>query len=107
MVHGLAVARAPRLVPRYLELYGRGAYAPKAYQERIGHAVRALARKYGIGRSTPRGDQAPGTGGGDRAAEAGGNAAADAGGARSWRRPGERPAPSPAPPAPPEQLTLL
>ncbi|WP_405393693.1 Rv2578c family radical SAM protein [Microbispora hainanensis] len=97
----------PRLVPRYLELYGRGAYAPKAYQERIGHAVRALARKYGIGRSAPRGDQAPGTGGGDRTAEAGGNAAADAGGARSWRRPGERPAPSPAPPAPPEQLTLL
>ncbi|GAA3315998.1 intein-containing Rv2578c family radical SAM protein [Nonomuraea dietziae] len=40
----------PRLVPRYLELYGRGAYAPKAYQERVSTQVRELARQYGIGR---------------------------------------------------------
>ncbi|MEU4547704.1 Rv2578c family radical SAM protein [Nonomuraea dietziae] len=40
----------PRLVPRYLELYGRGAYAPKAYQERVSAQVRELARQYGIGR---------------------------------------------------------
>lgn len=42
----------PRLVPRYLELYGRGAYAPKAYQERIGATVRELARHHGVGRAT-------------------------------------------------------
>jgi DNA repair photolyase len=40
----------PRLVPRYLELYGRGAYAPQAYQERVSAQVRELARQYGIGR---------------------------------------------------------
>jgi DNA repair photolyase len=44
----------PRLIPRYQELYGRGAYAPKAYQERISGEVAALAHRYGIGRSTPR-----------------------------------------------------
>ncbi|ETK37536.1 Rv2578c family radical SAM protein [Microbispora sp. ATCC PTA-5024] len=44
----------PRLVPRYLELYGRGAYAPKAYQERIGRQVAELARQHGVGRATPR-----------------------------------------------------
>ncbi|GAA2415875.1 hypothetical protein GCM10010404_87650 [Nonomuraea africana] len=41
----------PRLVPRYLELYGRGAYAPKSYQERVSTQVRELARQYGIGRT--------------------------------------------------------
>ncbi|GAA4088246.1 intein-containing Rv2578c family radical SAM protein [Nonomuraea soli] len=40
----------PRLVPRYLELYGRGAYAPKAYQERIAAQVREAAARHGIGR---------------------------------------------------------
>ncbi|WP_433411662.1 Rv2578c family radical SAM protein [Microtetraspora malaysiensis] len=44
----------PRLVPRYQELYGRGAYAPKAYRERIGREVAELARQYGVGRSTGR-----------------------------------------------------
>ncbi|MCC5581553.1 Rv2578c family radical SAM protein [Microtetraspora sp. AC03309] len=44
----------PRLVPRYLELYGRGAYAPKAYQERIGREVGELARRHGVGRSASR-----------------------------------------------------
>ncbi|SDR18500.1 Rv2578c family radical SAM protein [Thermostaphylospora chromogena] len=43
----------PRLVPRYRELYGRGAYAPKAYQRRITERVRELAERYGIGRDTP------------------------------------------------------
>ncbi|MFG1687353.1 Rv2578c family radical SAM protein [Nonomuraea sp. NPDC049269] len=42
----------PRLVPRYLELYGRGAYAPQAYQQRITDQVKALARQYGVGRAT-------------------------------------------------------
>jgi DNA repair photolyase len=40
----------PGLVGRYLELYGRGAYAPKAYQNRIAGQVRELAAKHGIGK---------------------------------------------------------
>ena len=40
----------PALVPRYPELYGRGAYARKDYQARITAEVRALADRYGIGR---------------------------------------------------------
>ena len=40
----------PALVPRYAELYGRGAYARKDYQARIASEVRALADRYGIGR---------------------------------------------------------
>jgi DNA repair photolyase len=51
----------PALVPRYAELYGRGAYARKDYQARIGAEVRALADRYGIGRSRgPRGERTPG-----------------------------------------------
>ncbi|MFI9841844.1 Rv2578c family radical SAM protein [Nonomuraea sp. NPDC051941] len=42
----------PRLVPRYLELYGRGAYAPKAYQERVTGLVKELAKRHGVGRAT-------------------------------------------------------
>ncbi|GAA0935219.1 Rv2578c family radical SAM protein [Nonomuraea longicatena] len=41
----------PRLVPRYLELYGRGAYAPKAFQRRIADLVESLATRHGIGRT--------------------------------------------------------
>src|ERR1700728_5170367 len=40
----------PALVPRYAELYGRGAYARKDYQARITAEVRELADRYGIGR---------------------------------------------------------
>jgi DNA repair photolyase len=40
----------PALVPRYAELYGRGAYARKDYQARIAAEVRALADRYGVGR---------------------------------------------------------
>ncbi|TYB66797.1 radical SAM protein [Nonomuraea sp. PA05] len=43
----------PRLVPRYLELYGRGAYAPKSYQQRVTALVRDLAERHGVGRATP------------------------------------------------------
>ncbi|MER6945230.1 Rv2578c family radical SAM protein [Nonomuraea sp. NPDC000554] len=43
----------PRLMPRYLELYGRGSYAPKAYQQRIAGQVRELAARHGVGRATP------------------------------------------------------
>ncbi|HXT90769.1 MAG TPA: radical SAM protein, partial [Trebonia sp.] len=56
----------PDLVPRYAELYGRGAYARKEYQSRIGAQVRELAERYGVGRNaagrggpTPRGQRAP------------------------------------------------
>jgi DNA repair photolyase len=61
-------AQHPELVDRYLELYGQGAYAPKAYQARIAGQVRELADKHGIGRPRPgfghgtlrpRGRQAP------------------------------------------------
>jgi DNA repair photolyase len=44
-------AAHPELVRRYLDLYGHGAYAPKAYQSRIAAQVRELADKHGIGRS--------------------------------------------------------
>jgi DNA repair photolyase len=42
----------PALVPRYAELYGRGAYARKEYQSRIAAQVRELAERFGVG---PRG----------------------------------------------------
>jgi plasmid stabilization system protein ParE len=51
-------AQHPDLVDRYLDLYGHGAYAPKAYQNRIAGQVRELADKHGIGR--PRRAAAPG-----------------------------------------------
>ena len=51
-------AQHPELVERYLDLYGHGAYAPKAYQNRIAGQVRELADKHGIGR--PHHAAAPG-----------------------------------------------
>jgi len=44
----------PSLVPRYRGLYGRGAYAPKSYQQQITEEVRALARQYRVGQGRPR-----------------------------------------------------
>src|SRR5215472_8759613 len=49
----------PELVPRYLALYGRGAYAPKAYQERVVAQVRELAERHGVGRAWPTGRPRP------------------------------------------------
>jgi DNA repair photolyase len=43
----------PRLVARYRALYGKGAYAPRAYQEQIAGHVRELAGRYGVGRGSP------------------------------------------------------
>ncbi len=43
----------PELVRRYLRFYGRGAYAPKAYQAEITGQVRELARRFGVGSTTP------------------------------------------------------
>ncbi|HEX2030805.1 MAG TPA: Rv2578c family radical SAM protein [Actinomycetota bacterium] len=40
----------PDLVPKYRELYGDRAYAPKAYQNQVAERVAALAARYGIGR---------------------------------------------------------
>ena len=40
----------PDLVPRYAELYGRGAYARQDYRSRIAAEVRELAQRYGVGR---------------------------------------------------------
>ena len=51
-------AQHPELVDRYLDLYGGGAYAPKAYQNRIAGQVRELAEKHGVGR--PRRAASPG-----------------------------------------------
>ena len=41
----------PHLLPRYAELYGTRAYAPKAYQRDITDRVRNMAERHGIGRS--------------------------------------------------------
>jgi len=46
--------RHPELIPKYRELYGDGAYAPKAYQQEIGEKVRRLARRFGVGRASAK-----------------------------------------------------
>lgn len=43
----------PELMPRYQDLYGAGAYAPKEYQRSISARVGALARRYGLGAAPP------------------------------------------------------
>jgi DNA repair photolyase len=48
-------AHHPGLVAPYQRLYGRGAYAPKEFQERISRQVRELAGKYGIARRSRAG----------------------------------------------------
>ena len=42
----------PELVPMYRELYGDRAYAPKEYQKEIAGRVHALARRFGVGRTS-------------------------------------------------------
>jgi len=44
----------PDLVERYGRLYARGSYAPKAYQDDITGRVHKLAKRYGIGKASPR-----------------------------------------------------
>lgn len=44
----------PDLLPRYRELYGYGAYAPAAYQDEIAAQVHDLARRFRVGRGSPR-----------------------------------------------------
>ncbi|WBB94303.1 Rv2578c family radical SAM protein [Verrucosispora sp. WMMC514] len=40
----------PRLVPRYRELFGAGAYAPQSYQRELTARVRIAARRHGLTR---------------------------------------------------------
>jgi DNA repair photolyase len=49
----------PGLLPRYAELYGRGAYARKDYQARIAGQVRDLAERFGVGRGPGGRDSGP------------------------------------------------
>jgi len=92
----------PELVPAYRGLYGRGAYAPKAYQAHVAGQVKALAERYGVGRGRPRwrgnGSRPGGSTAGAR--EAGGR----------WQDPAGRAGPA-GPPGPPAgeavQLPLL
>jgi len=86
-------AQHPDLVGRYLDLYGRSAYAPKAYQARIAGQVRELADKYAIGRAKP------GRGHGRRPPRV-------IPAPRRTEEPADL-APGPGPHAPAEQLTLL
>jgi DNA repair photolyase len=101
----------PGLVERYEELYGRRAYAPKAYQARISGQVRELAQRYGIGQPhgvpTLRGERDGVAGRGKSRGTPGGR-----GGPGSRSEPdgeGQQATASQRPPArqPPEQLTLL
>jgi len=48
-------ANHPDLVDAYRGLYGSRAYAPASYQQRISEQVAELARKHGVGRTTPAG----------------------------------------------------
>ncbi|HMC37152.1 MAG TPA: radical SAM protein, partial [Actinomycetota bacterium] len=47
-------ANHPDLVERYERLYGRSAYAPKAYQEEISGRVHELAERYAVGDRGPK-----------------------------------------------------
>jgi DNA repair photolyase len=51
-------ANHPELVDAYRDLYGSRAYAPASYQQRIAEQVAELARKHGVGRTTPAGARA-------------------------------------------------
>jgi DNA repair photolyase len=70
----------PDLVGRYHGLYGRGAYAPRDYQQRVADQVAALAKRYRVGRGRPI-----------RGSNPGGRGRGGAGGWRTGRdRPGGR-----------------
>ena len=66
----------PELVPRYRALYGRGAYAPKGYQQQVAARVHELARRHRVGRGRPGArlsHRRPGGGGARAEAGAGGS----------------------------------
>jgi DNA repair photolyase len=96
----------PDLVPRYRALYRSGAYAPRAYQQRIAAQVADLAREHGVGRASPGQARAIGRPPGSAGSPAGRAASGPvpvsrgAGGRRNA-------APEPARPPAGEQLSLL
>jgi len=47
----------PELVPKYRELYSRGAYLPKSYRERLGARVGPLLRRHGFGSRADDGER--------------------------------------------------
>ncbi|MFJ8911973.1 intein-containing Rv2578c family radical SAM protein [Amycolatopsis sp. NPDC102389] len=47
----------PELVPKYRELYARGAYLPKSYRERLGARVGPLLRRHGFGSRADDGER--------------------------------------------------
>ncbi|UMP03927.1 intein-containing Rv2578c family radical SAM protein [Amycolatopsis sp. EV170708-02-1] len=47
----------PVLVPKYRELYSRGAYLPKSYRERLGARVGPLLRRHGFGSRADEGER--------------------------------------------------
>ncbi|EME59796.1 radical SAM domain-containing protein [Amycolatopsis decaplanina DSM 44594] len=47
----------PELVPKYRELYSRGAYLPKSYRERLGARVGPLSRRHGFGSRADDGER--------------------------------------------------
>ncbi|WP_208636016.1 intein-containing Rv2578c family radical SAM protein [Amycolatopsis thailandensis] len=47
----------PGLVPKYRELYSRGAYLPKSYRERLGARVGPLLRRHGFGSRADDGER--------------------------------------------------
>jgi DNA repair photolyase len=93
-------AHHPGLVGRYLDLYGRSAYAPKSYQARIAGQVRELADKYGVGRPRPGSDHGRRPGAGRRVSQA-------LPGPPAVPRPSAAPDPVAPSRAASEQLTLL
>jgi len=101
-------AHHPGLVGRYLDLYGRSAYAPKSYQARITGQVRELADKHGVGRPRPmsnrgRGPGQPGPPGIPRP----GTVPPPPAGRSAMAGPSAQAGPAGPSPAPAEQLTLL
>lgn len=52
-------SQRPDLVPRYEQLYARGAYAPKAERERISGVIQRGRRRVGLGRDRPFMDWRP------------------------------------------------
>ena len=91
-------AHHPGLVGRYLDLYGRSAYAPKSYQARITGQVRELAAKYGVGAPRPMSGRGRGPG---RSSPARGPSQARGRYPRPWQDLRRRAIPRPAPPAGP------
>jgi DNA repair photolyase len=98
-------AHHPGLVGRYLDLYGRSAYAPKSYQARITGQVRELADKHGVGRPRPMSNR--GRGPGRPGIPRPGAVPPPPAGRSAMAGPSAQPGPAGPSPAPAEQLTLL